>query len=136
MTDLIMQAWQHRLIDVAAKEGRPNPLPKYGADGLGGSETQAAIEAFQASRVPPLTVTGQFDDPTKAALAPPAPKGLFSMNLSFLTLIIHFLPLLPSLEQDIELEVKTLSSTADGGAKVKQTIAVLEDILSKLKAAL
>lgn len=69
----IIQAWQQKLLDAAAKEERPNPLPKYGADGFGGTETRDAIIAFQASRTPPLEQTGQFDEATRAALDPPRP---------------------------------------------------------------
>lgn len=68
--DPIMKSWQQALIAAALIEGRPNPLPVYGADGLGGHETQDAILAFQASRTPPLPATGQFDDATRAALTP------------------------------------------------------------------
>ena len=66
MTDEIMRGWQQRLIDVAATEGRPYPLPKFGPDGLGGIETRDAIKDFQAAHVLPLT--GQFDAATRAAL--------------------------------------------------------------------
>ncbi len=69
----IMKSWQQRLIDVAAAEGKPNPLPKFGADGFGGHETQTAIVAFQASRNPPLPQTGQLDEATRMALNPPRP---------------------------------------------------------------
>lgn len=65
--DPIIQAWQARLQAVAKAEGKPDPLPKYGADGLGGGETRNAIMAFQLSH-PMLIVTGQFDDATRAAL--------------------------------------------------------------------
>lgn len=68
LPDPIMKAWQQKLIDAAAKEGKPNPLPRYGADGLGGQETQTAILDFQARHG--LATTGQFDEPTKALLNP------------------------------------------------------------------
>lgn len=66
--DQIMKLWQQRLIDVALSESRPNPLPEDGADGFGGGETEAAIKAYQLSRVPPLPATGQLDGPTMSAL--------------------------------------------------------------------
>ena len=56
MSNSIMKAWQQRLLDVAASEGKPDPLPKFGAAGLGGRETQAAVIAYQKDHK--LTVTG------------------------------------------------------------------------------
>ena len=44
----------------------PNCLPKYGADGDFGSETEAALRAFQASEG--LPVTGVYDEATRAKL--------------------------------------------------------------------
>ena len=44
----------------------PDCLPKYGADGDFGSETEAALKAFQASAG--LPATGIYDDATRAAL--------------------------------------------------------------------
>lgn len=58
------------------------------------------------------------------------------MNLSWLSIIVAFLPQAQAIEQDIEAEVKLLSSTADGKAKLQQSIAILEDILSRAKTAL
>lgn len=73
LPDPIMKSWQQKLIDAAVAAGKPNPLPQYGADGLGGHETQQAIRDFQASNG--LAVTGQFDQPTRDKLNPPKPKG-------------------------------------------------------------
>ena len=47
--------------------GKGYPLAKYGADGYFGSETRAAVEAFQKDSG--LTVTGTCDEVTWAALA-------------------------------------------------------------------
>lgn len=58
------------------------------------------------------------------------------MNLSFFTLILQLLPLLPMLEANFQLEVKELSSTDSGNVKIQQTINLLEDTLAKLKAAI
>lgn len=44
----------------------PDCLPEYGADGDFGSETKAAVKAFQKEFK--LTVNGVYDDATKAAL--------------------------------------------------------------------
>ncbi len=43
-------------------------LPKFGADGRGGAETQLAILKFQRAHWPPLKATGEFDGPTVEAL--------------------------------------------------------------------
>ena len=55
----------------------PASLPRYGADGDFGGETEAALEAFQKSAG--LPVTGIYDDATKAALTAavqkPSPLG-------------------------------------------------------------
>lgn len=96
----IMKSWQQKLLDVAAAEGRPNPLPKYGADGLGGHETQAAIVAFQKSRTPPLPVTGQFDDATRAALNPQR-QHVSSLEVAVLTAALAHLPFLPQPIKDV-----------------------------------
>lgn len=45
---------------------RADCLPKYGADGWFGAETQDAVEAFQKAKG--LPVTGVYDDATRAAL--------------------------------------------------------------------
>ncbi len=58
------------------------------------------------------------------------------MNLSLFTIILNFLPSLPSLEQDVAAEVKLLGSTVDGATKVQQTIIILEDLLARLKTAI
>lgn len=77
MANPVMKAWQQRLIDVAAHEDKPNPLPKYGADGNGGRETQDAILRFQQEHY--LPATGEFDDDTRRALTP-QPQGNIVMN--------------------------------------------------------
>ena len=56
----ILRGWQQTLIEAGY------PLPKYGADGLGGTETRDALKDFQAASGLPLT--GQFDDATRATL--------------------------------------------------------------------
>lgn len=58
------------------------------------------------------------------------------MNISLFSILFRLLPLLPMLEANFALEVKELTGTDDGLTKVNQTIAVLEDTLAKLKAAL
>lgn len=68
-----MKAWQQKLINVVLAEGKPNPLPKYGADGLGGTETQDALLQFQEDHG--LQTTGQFDAETRLKLSPSKPQG-------------------------------------------------------------
>lgn len=92
----IMQAWQKRLQAAAAAAGLSDPLPHFGADGLGGHETQAAILAFQKSHG--LAQSGQFDDATRAALAPHAPP-LSSLEIALLgTALDAILPPSPAKE--------------------------------------
>lgn len=93
--------------------------------------TSAAPIAPSTLPNPPIPAS-----PVPAPIPAPQPKGLFNMNISIFTLLFQFLPILPSLEADVQLELKTLTSSADGLSKIKQTIALLEDMLSKLKAAL
>lgn len=58
------------------------------------------------------------------------------MNISLWTLLLSHLNLLPYLQQDITTELKVLNSSADGSAKIKTTIAVLEDMLAQANAVL
>lgn len=64
------------------------------------------------------------------------PQGTIAMNLSLFSLLLNLLPVLPMLEQDFELEVKNLTSSADGKVKAIQTLHLLEDASKKLRAAL
>lgn len=50
---------------------RPDCLPRWGADGDFGQETEAALRAFQAEAG--LPVTGVYDGATRAALTAPTP---------------------------------------------------------------
>ncbi len=76
--DPIMKAWQQKLLDAGYA------LPIYGADGLGGTETQTAILSFQEANG--LPTTGQFDEATRLKLNPPTLKvnPMGSILLSFL----------------------------------------------------
>ena len=64
-------------------DGLPNPLPKFGADGLGGRETQAAIVDFQKRRGI-MPITGQFDASTRTALNPVRAKTLNPLEIALL----------------------------------------------------
>ncbi len=57
------------------------------------------------------------------------------MNLSILTLLIHYLPLLPFLEGDFSKEVAILKGSADGQTKLAQTLAVAKDLIAQIEAA-
>lgn len=131
-----MASWQQKLIDTAKAEGKPNPLPIYGADGLGGKETQAALEAYQTSHG--LTVTGQFDDPTKAALDPPKPKDIF-MPLILPTIVHWIIALLPGIPDDVnivEAELKELASTDDGKTKLRAALVFGKTLIAKIEAVI
>lgn len=117
-------------------------------DGVFGNNSKAAMQAFEQAKsltvsdrpthevVDALGVTLAADFPYQPiALNPPAPKGL-AMNLSLFSLLLNLLPILPMLEQDFELEVKNLTSSADGKTKAVQTLHLLEDASKKLRAAL
>lgn len=155
----IMKAWQQLLLDVAAREGRPDPLPKYGADGHGGLETIAAINAFQASRNPALPVTGQFDAATRLALNPTRPHispaeiaiitGIISLIpgippslkelLMFPTIVQFLVGLLPGIPDDlskINAELKELASTDSGVAKIRSAIAFGRAFLNEAERVL
>lgn len=110
-----------------------------------GPKMQAAMRIYQSSHG--LTVS---DQPTREVctalgidLGPdfpyqpiPKPQGTLAMNLSLFSLLLNLLPILPMLEQDFELEVKNLTSSADGKVKAIQTLHLLEDASKKLRAAL
>ncbi len=153
----IVKAWQQLLIDVATKEGKPNPLPKFGADGLGGHETQDAITAFQKSRTPPLTITGQFDAATRAALAPTAAPHISSLEVAVLMAALSHLPLpqpvkdflmfptivqmiiaiLPGVPDDIKLveaEVAELASSDSGIKKLRTALVFGKALIDKIEA--
>jgi hypothetical protein len=51
---------------------RPDCLPKWGADGDFGAETEAALRAYQAEAG--LPVTGVYDEATRKALTAPTPE--------------------------------------------------------------
>ncbi len=148
---VVMQQWQALLVEVAQKEGRPNPLPKFGPDGLGGAETRAAIIAFQASRNPPLPQTGQFDEATRTALNPPhrpqfsIPPAIIELGVEtildavippspakeFLMLnfgnIVHFVVgVLPGLPDDVN-KIRTAIGSLVTDAGNKDGIAGLRD---------
>lgn len=88
----------------------------------------------------PVPVPTPVSTPTPTPAQPPipaAPSNQWSlpMNLSWLTIILNFLPSLMALEQDIAAEVKLLASNADGQTKLNQTVVILEDLLARIKAA-
>lgn len=148
-----MQAWQKRLIDVAKAEGKANPLPKYGADGYGGSETAMAVKTFQASHS--LTVTGQFDDKTREALqhhslVPPlsplelgliqAALGLFlppaiaKEIVMFPTIVQFLIAFLPGVPDDLTLvknELEELASTDTGVKKLRTALVFAKALIEK-----
>lgn len=119
-------------------------------DGEFGTDTQQAMKRYEKAHG--LTVSYQ---PTREVctslgidlgpdflyqpIAPvhkPNPLETAIMNFSWLTIILNFLPTIQALEQDVEQEVKILNSTEEGKVKLTQTIAVLEDVLKRVKAAL
>lgn len=87
--DPILRLWQQRLIDVALSEGKPNPLPVYGADGLGGSETQKAIFDYQTTHG--LEMTGQFDPLTVAKLNTFRPAPDYSVGRALIPIILDMI---------------------------------------------
>lgn len=154
--NLIVQAWQQKLIDIAKAEGRPDPLPTFGADGLGGRETQTAILAFQASRNPPLPQTGQFDDATRAALNPSqhhphassAEVAILLATLSHLpfvpreikeilmfpTIVQFLIAFLPGVPDDINLvkaEIAELASTDSGIKKLRTALVFAKALIEE-----
>lgn len=150
----IMKTWQQRLVDVAAIDGKPNPLPKYGVDGLGGKETQAAIVDYQTrNNIRPIT--GQFDDATRASLMPRSAPHMSSAEVAILLAGLSHLPfvpkeikeilmfptivqlliaLVPGIPDDISkvrAEIEELASTDSGVAKVRSFIAFARSILNE-----
>jgi len=145
----IIKSWQAALIAAAVRDSVPNPLPKFGADGLGGAETQTAINDFQKRHG--LPVTGQLDGATQKALTPPAPvtlaevaeisEGLSHLPfvpdsikeiLMFPTLVQLAVALLPGIPDDInavKAELTELASTDQGVAKVRSFIAFARQML-------
>jgi peptidoglycan hydrolase-like protein with peptidoglycan-binding domain len=63
---LSVQLYQNALLREAFIAKRPNPLPKFGADGDYGDETVQAVKNYQAAAQ--LQVTGQLDGVTAANL--------------------------------------------------------------------
>lgn len=88
-SDPMMRLWQQRLIDVALSEGKPNPLPLFGADGEGGIETQTAIFDYQTTHG--LAMTGQFDTLTVAKLNTFRPAPDYSVGRSLIPIILSFI---------------------------------------------
>lgn len=155
--NVIVKGWQQKLLAAAAAEGRPNPLPKYGADGLGGHETQAAIIAFQKSRTPPLEVTGQFDPATRAALNPQRPHvssaevAVLSAALSnlpfipkalkeallFPTIVQMLIAILPGVPDDIkivEAEIAEIASSDSGIKKLRTALVFGKALIDRIEA--
>jgi hypothetical protein len=154
----IMRAWQQRLQAVAAAEGKPDPLPKFGADGLGGNETKSGIVAFQASRNPPLPQTGQFDAATRTALNPPPKPHVSSAEIAIVSAVISNLPfipkelkeilmfptivqmiiaILPGVPDDIKLveaEVAELASSDSGIKKLRTALVFGKALIEKIEA--
>lgn len=129
----IMQQWQQKLLDAAKAEGKPNPLPVYGADGHGGAETQAAVIAFQKAHN--LTVTGQFDDATRAALTPSKPTLSIPpalIELGIETAIDAAIPpspakelLMPIFSNIVHLALALLPGLPDDTSKISGAIQAL-----------
>lgn len=103
------------------------------ADNLKGPATDAAIIKYRVAKgLSPYSAT--IDSALDSSLFP-QPKGTLEMNLSILTLLIHYLPLLPFLEGDYRKEAGILTSSADGQAKLSQTLVVLKDLIAQIEAA-
>lgn len=132
-------------------------LPRWGADGLGGHETQAAILAFQRDNN--LALSGQFDAPTLAKLNPP-PSSVWHLTegeVSFVLAIVANSPgvpaqlrrllMFPTLVQWIVAAVKGVPddmalvkaelaemASSDGGVvKLRTAIVFFEAILEQAK---
>lgn len=58
------------------------------------------------------------------------------MNLSLLTLILSHLNLLSYLQQDVSQEVSVLNSSADGAAKLQQSLVVLKNLIAQVEASI
>lgn len=106
----------------------------YAGDGLNNAlVTPEKVEAVLASLLaaPATPISPAAPIPVRQ----PNPLEKLQMNISILTLLFHYLPLLPFLQQDLAFEVKNIQSSADGASKLDQTIVVLEDVLAQVKAA-
>lgn len=140
----IMKQWQQRLQTVAAAEGKPNPLPIYGADGIGGKETITAVTTYQKSHG--LDATGQLDDKTRAslntvlkphvtippaiielgietaidAIIPPSPvkEVLIPMFNNIVHIVLGLLPGLPDDYSKISGSIETLAKDATNKASL------------------
>lgn len=114
----------------------------YAGDGLNKAlVTAEALEAVLgevlALRLPTQPTTPLTVPTVKPAQSTPAlnPLEQLQMNISLLTLIFHYLPLLPFLQQDLTFELKRMQSAEDGQAKLADTLVVLKDVIAQIEAA-
>lgn len=130
-------------------------LPRWGADGLGGHETQAAILAFQRDNN--LAPSGQFDALTLAKLNPPSSSawhlteteiaialallshfpGIPPIIRSFLmwpTLLKILSAILPDVAEEatvVEKEFTELASNESGEQKLRSIVAFAKVIVAE-----
>lgn len=133
MPNEITRAWQKKLQAAFATDGKPDPLPKYGADGLGGAETQAAVIAYQKAHG--LTVTGQWDDATLKMLNPAPhhigiPPALIELGIE--TVIDAVIPpspakelLIPMFNNIVHIVLGLLPGLPDDYSKITASIQAL-----------
>lgn len=146
----IVRSWQKLLV----KAGYPM-LP-YGADGIGGQTTIDAIMAFQKTH--DLTLSGQFDADTRAALNPQPAHPISSLEVAILTaalssflppqlkglamfptilqLIISILPGVPDDIKIVEAELAELASTDSGIKKLRTALVFAEALIDRTQAIL
>lgn len=153
----IMKAWQQLLVDAGY------PMLPYGADGLGGQATHDALIAYQTAH-PPLAVTGQFDEATRALLNPPhkpqlsippavlelivgtaldaiiPPSLAKEMLMNFLPtivqLIVSWLPGIPDDIKLVEAEIAEIASTDSGVKKLRTALVFAEALIDRIQAIL
>jgi putative chitinase len=102
------------------------------------------LGAFKAAPAPvphsvPTTTHAPGAPVPSSVLVPAIEPNLLEkigMNLSILTLLIHYLPLLPFLQGDFTQEVKIINSSQDGQAKLRQTLEVLRDAIDQIEATM
>jgi muramidase (phage lysozyme) len=106
----------------------------YAGDSLNAAQlAPERVEAVLKQCRIPATVPPSTPAPP---VSPPSTLKDIQMNLSLLTLLISYLPLLPYLQADVMTEVKVLTGSSDGEAKARQTLAVLKDVIAQIEAVL
>lgn len=125
-------------------------LKELNAKNYQGAADQLLLWTHAAGKVLPGLVQRRKDeralfltpDARAASTAAPAPSTptlnpleQLQMNISLLTLVFHYLPLLPFLQQDLTFELKRMQSNEDGASKLADTLVVLKDVIAQIEAA-